>query len=363
MKILHVETGRHFLGGPQQVIYLINALHERGQDNTLVCPPDSGIDGVARQAGIRVQNLFCAGDLDLPFAYRLSQFLKELRPDIVHCHSRRGADILGGLAASIADIPTVVSRRVDNTEMRLMAALRYRPFRKVIAISSAIRDVLLDRGVEEERLVIIRDAVDTTEFANKAECDAFQREFSLSHDQFVIAAAGQLIPRKGHRYLLQAVADLKDRYPQLRLVVFGDGYLNNQLRAQSASLGLGDVVQFAGFRDDLDSFLGCFDLFAHPALAEGLGVVALKAAAAAVPVVGFEAGGMVEAVAHERSGLLVPSGDSDALADAIRRFIDDPELGRRFGEAGRRRMQDEFSVETMAEQHLALYESVVNGQA
>jgi hypothetical protein len=68
VKLLHVETGRHFLGGPQQVIYLINALRERGHDNTLVCPPDSGIDGVARQAGIRVQNLFCAGDLDLPFA-------------------------------------------------------------------------------------------------------------------------------------------------------------------------------------------------------------------------------------------------------------------------------------------------------
>jgi len=349
------------LGGPQQVIYLINALRELGQDNTLVCPPDSGIDGVARQAGIRVQNLFCAGDLDLPFAYRLSQFLKELRPDIVHCHSRRGADILGGLAASIADIPTVVSRRVDNTEMRLMAALRYRPFRKVIAISSAIRDVLIDRGVEAERLVIIRSAVDAAAFADKAECDAFQREFSLSNEDFVIAAAGQLIPRKGHRYLLQAVADLKDRYSQLRLVVFGDGYLNNQLRAQSTSLGLGDVVQFAGFRDDLDSFFGCFDVFAHPALAEGLGVSALKAAAAAVPVVGFAAGGMVEAVSHETTGLLVPSGDSDALADAIRQFIDDPDLGRRFGKAGRRRMQDEFSIESMAERHLALYESVVNG--
>ena len=115
MKILHVETGRHFLGGPQQVIYLINALRERGHDNTLVCPPESGIDGVARQAGIRVQNLFCAGDLDLPFAYRLSQFLKEHTPDIVHCHSRRGADLLGGLAATLADIPAVVTRRVDNT--------------------------------------------------------------------------------------------------------------------------------------------------------------------------------------------------------------------------------------------------------
>ena len=362
MKILHVETGRHFLGGPQQVIYLINALRERGHDNTLVCPPDSGINNVARQAGIRVQNLFCAGDLDLPFAYRLAQYFKEARPDIVHCHSRRGADILGGLAASFADIPTVVSRRVDNTEMRLMAALRYRPFKKVIAISDAVANVLLDRGVEAERLVIIRDAVDVGAFDNPPDCDAFRQEFSLNANHFVIAAAGQLIPRKGHQYLLEAIAELKDRYTQLRLVVFGEGYLNNQLRAQAASLRLGDVVQFAGFREDLDTYLACFDLFAHPALAEGLGVVALKAAAAGVPVVGFEAGGMVEAVAHEKTGLLVQAEDAGALADAIARFVDDPSLGRQYGEAGRRRMQSEFSIDAMADKHVALYESVLNGR-
>ncbi|MBT8102723.1 MAG: glycosyltransferase [Gammaproteobacteria bacterium] len=362
MKILHVETGRHFLGGPQQVIYLINALRDRGHDNTLVCPPDSGVDGVARQAGIRVQNLFCAGDLDLPFAYRLSQYLKEVAPDIVHCHSRRGADILGGLAASFADIPTVVSRRVDNTEMRLMAALRYRPFKKVIAISNAIAEVLLDRGVEANRLTIIRDAVDVTTFDSGLDCRAFRREFSLADDDFVIAAAGQLIPRKGHRFLLQAVAEIKDRYPQLKLLIFGEGYLNNQLRAQAASLQLGDVVQFAGFRADLDSFFACFDLFAHPALAEGLGVAALKAAAASVPVVGFSAGGMTEAVLHGETGVLVAPEDADALADAIRQFIEEPERRRHYGAAGRRRMQDEFSIDTMVDKHLALYEAVLNGQ-
>ena len=362
MKILHVETGRHFLGGPQQVIYLINALRERGHENTLVCPPDSGINNVARQAGIRVQNLFCAGDLDLPFAYRLTQYFKEARPDIVHCHSRRGADILGGLAASFADIPTVVSRRVDNTEMRLMAALRYRPFKKVIAISDAVANVLLDRGVEAERLITIRDAVDVSAFDNQPDCDVLRQQFSLNADDFVIAAAGQLIPRKGHQYLLQAVAELKDRYKQLRLIVFGEGYLNNQLRAQAASLRLGDVVQFAGFREDLDTYLACFDLFAHPALAEGLGVAALKAAAAGVPVVGFEAGGMVEAVSHESTGLLVAAEDVGALAQAIARFVDDTNLGRQYGEAGRHRMQSEFSIDAMADKHVALYESVLNGR-
>jgi glycosyltransferase involved in cell wall biosynthesis len=330
VKILHVETGRHFLGGPQQVIYLIKALRERGHDNILVCPPDSGIDGVARSAGIWVQNLFCAGDLDLPFAYRLSQFLKERTPDIVHCHSRRGADILGGLAASVADIPAVVSRRVDNTEMRLVAALRYRPFSKVIAISEAIAAVLRDRGVEEERIAVIRSAVDVDAFSESADCAAIRQEFGLGPDDFVVMAAGQLIPRKGHQYLLQAAADLKDAYPQLKVILFGDGYLNNQLRAQSTSLGLGDVVQFAGFRDDL--------------------------------VVGFEAGGMKEAVVHEETGLLVPPEDADALAGAIRRIIDEPDLGRRFGETGRLRMRNEFSIDEMVDKHVALYESVLNGR-
>jgi len=361
VKILHVETGRHFLGGPQQVVYLINALRERGHESTLVCPPDSGIDTVARENGIRVQNLFCAGDLDLPFAYRLSQFLKDEKPDLVHCHSRRGADILGGLAATVADIPAVVSRRVDNTEMRVVAAIRYRPFSKVIAISNAIAEVLRDRGVEDERLEIIRSAVDIDAFPGTADCGAVRAEFGLAEDDFVVAAAGQLIPRKGHQFLLQAVADLKDRYPQLRLVVFGDGYLHNQLEAQASSLGLDDLVQFAGFRDDLDSFVSCFDLFAHPALAEGLGVAALKAAAASVAVVGFAAGGMVEAVVHEETGLLVEPEDSDALGKAMARFIDNPDLRESFAAAGRERMQNDFSIATMADKHVALYKNILNG--
>ena len=358
MKILHVETGRHFLGGPQQVVYLINALRERGYDNTLVCPPDSGIDSVARLAGIRVQNLFCAGDLDLPFAYRLSQFLKDQKPDAVHCHSRRGADLLGGLAASIADVPAVVSRRVDNTEMRLMATLRYKPFKKIIAISETIAAVLREHGVDDARIAVIRSAVDSDAFAQKPDCARFREEFGIEDGVFTIAAAGQLIPRKGHRYLLEAVANLVHSHAPFKLVIFGDGYLNNQLRAQAASLGLNGVVQFAGFRDDLDDFVGCFDLFAHPALTEGLGVAALKAQAAGVPVVGFDAGGLREAVEHGKTGLLVATEDADALQKAIATLMDDDALRQEMATSGQRRMQSEFSIAAMADKHVELYESL-----
>ncbi|MDJ0748588.1 MAG: glycosyltransferase [Woeseiaceae bacterium] len=359
MKILHVETGRHFLGGPQQVIYLINALRERGHDNILVCPPDSGIDTVAREHGIWTQNLFCAGDLDLPFAYRLSQFISDKQPDLVHCHSRRGADILGGIAAGFANVPAIVSRRVDNTELRLVAGLRYRPFRKIIAISEAIADVLRDRGVEDDRIEVIRSAIDADAFGREPDCRPYWREFGIEEGVFTIAAAGQLIPRKGHQYLLEAAAELKETHPTFRLVIFGEGYLGNQLRAQASSLGLGDAVQFAGYRDDLDDFIGCFDLFVHPSSAEGLGVAALKAAAAGVAVVGCDAGGMRESVVHRETGLLVEPENAVALHEAIATLIDDDSLRARFGATGRTRMQNEFSIATMAHQHEALYASVV----
>ncbi|MEL7186928.1 MAG: glycosyltransferase [Pseudomonadota bacterium] len=361
MKILHVETGRHFLGGPQQVIYLINALRERGHDNLLVCPPGSGIDTAARQAGVRVHNLFCAGDLDLPFAYRLNQFIRDAAPDIVHCHSRRGADVLGGIAASFADVPAIVSRRVDNTEMRVVATLRYKPFQKIIAISEAIASVLREHGIEDERVEVIRSAVDSEAFARKPDCDTINKEFGIEPGTFTVAAAGQLIPRKGHRYLLQAFADLVVDRPSAKLIIFGDGELAVELKSQAQSLALSDNVRFAGFRDDLDTFIGCFDVFAHPALAEGLGVAALKAAAAGVPVVGFAAGGMTEAVSDGETGILVPPEDVDALRQALVDLMDDRHLRARLGDAGRQRMQNEFSIATMADKHLALYESVLNG--
>ncbi|MGI9219538.1 MAG: glycosyltransferase, partial [Woeseiaceae bacterium] len=198
-------------------------------------------------------------------------------------------------------------------------------------------------------------------FALPPDRAAFAAEFGIPDDTIVLAAAGQLIPRKGHRYLLEAVAEIRSAYPNLRLLIFGEGYLNNQLRSQAAALGLGDVVQFAGFREDLDDFMGCFDLFVHPALAEGLGVATLKAAAAGVPVVGFRAGGLSEAVLDGETGILVPAEDVDELRKAIVTLIAHEDVRKRMGLAGRERMQSEFSIDTMVTQHISLYESVLSG--
>lgn len=360
MKIVHVETGRHFYGGAQQVIWLVSGLARQGVNGLLVCPPDSDINRVARSNGLRVQNIRCAGDHDLGFAWRLRTCLNREKPDVVHCHSRRGADFSGGLAASLAGIPAVVSRRVDSAESPFLARLRYRPFRRIIAISEHVADVLRQNTRDAERIQVIRSAVDVNSIEATPDCKSFRREFDVADGDFTIAVVAQLIGRKGHRFLFDVLPNIREMYPQLRVFIFGTGPDERKLRDLAENLKLGNTIHFAGFRNDLDDYLACFDLLVHPATDEGLGIAMLKAAAASIPVVAFDIAGSKEAVVHGKTGVLVPADDLKKLQKAITLMIEEPEMAAELGAAGRTRMLNEFSVANMVDSHVALYRSVLD---
>lgn len=362
MKSLHVETGRHFYGGPQQVLYLLEGLVHRGEDAVLVCPPDSEIADIARQRRLKVIAIPCSGDLDLRFAWRLRQVLGAESPSIVHCHSRRGADFLGGQAAAMAGVPAVVSRRVDNPDSRIAARLRYRRFERIVAISQAIELELERSGVDASRIVRIHSAVDIDRLRQPPDRDELCGAFGLSPADEVIVSAAQLIPRKGQRYLLDALAILRQSRPRIRALLFGRGPEKAALKAQTRELGLNDVVSFCGFRDDLDHWLGGFDLLVHTALAEGLGVIALKAQAAGLPVVAFKAGGLPEIIRHEENGTLVTPGNANGLAEAMAALLDDSDMRGRYALNALENVRKRFSIDAMVEAHQALYRDVVYEQ-
>jgi glycosyltransferase involved in cell wall biosynthesis len=360
VKTVHVETGRHFYGGAQQVIWLLEGLRTAGLECQLVCPPDSDIETAAVSAGLDVRPIPCAGDHDVRFAWRFRRFLRRARPDLVHCHSRRGADFLGGWAANSAGVSAILSRRVDNPESARMAALRYRPFRRIVAISDNIAAVLKSNGLDPARLEVIRDAVDVECVNTEPAADVLQNLFGINENQFSIAVVAQLIKRKGHRFLFDVLPGLCLKHPHIKVVIFGVGPQEEHLRALVRKLGLSGAVIFAGFRLDLDEYLAAFDLLVHPAEKEGLGVAMLKGAAAGLPVIAFDVGGAKEAVGHGTTGALIPAGDLGRLQKAIELMIDEPEMRRSLGAAGRQRMQEEFSVRTMVESHIELYERVMN---
>ncbi len=355
MKILHVETGRHLYGGARQVVYLIQGLRRRGVESVLVCTEGSAIADALRPVVDRLFEIKLSGDLDIGLIRRLRRIIRRERPDIVHLHSRRGAEILGGLAARTSKVKVVLSRRVDNPQSPWLVHLKYRLYHRVITISEGIYQVLLREGVKEDKLRCVRSAVGPEVFEVRCDREWFRHSFGLADGAIVLAVIAQLIPRKGHRFLLQAMPELLRTFPQMRLLLFGQGALEHALKQQVAALGLQQKVTFAGFRTDLPRILPCLDLLVHPALMEGLGIALLQAAGAGVPIVAVNAGGMPEAVRDGENGLLAPPGDSPALAHAISRLLSDPALMRRMGQAGRELIEREFSVARMVEGNLQVY--------
>jgi len=361
MKVLHVESGRHLYGGARQVLYLLQGLQRKGVENLLACPQDSEIRRAA-QPHATVCALPMTGDLDLALVGRLRALIRRHQPDIVHLHSRRGADLLGGVAARVERAPTVLSRRVDNPEPRWWAAVKYRLYDRIVTISEGIRQVLLAEGVPPGRVVCVHSAVVPGEYQSPCNPEEFRRAFGLAGDGPVIGVIAQLIPRKGHRHLLAVLPELVEEFAGLQVLFFGQGPLQDELVQDVAARGLAGQVHLAGFRHDLPRWLGCLDLLVHPAEMEGLGVSLLQAAAAGVALVGSRAGGIPEIVVDGETGVLVEPGDRQALATALRRLLSDDGLRRRLGAGGRKRVESLFSVDAMVAGNLAVYRDVLAGE-
>jgi glycosyltransferase involved in cell wall biosynthesis len=350
-------------GGALQVLYLLQGTSENSElENILVCPEGSDIGCRAEKLVNGFHRIPISGDLDIPFLFRMINIIKSERPDIVHLHSRRGADTLGGLAAKMSGTRSILTRRVDNPEFNPWARMKYRLYDRVITISEGIRDVLVKEGVPQNRIVTVPSAVDAAHYDKKCDPQWFRQHFGIQEGVPVCGVTAQLIHRKGHRYMIEAIPQILEKIPGTRFLLLGKGPLEGKLRSRCADLGIVDEVVFAGFRGDLDNFLGCLDLLVHPALMEGLGVSLLQAAAAGVPIVGTRVGGIPEVVDHGVNGILIPPADADALAEAVVRILKDRNLAGRMGEEGRRIARKRFSIEGMVEGNLRVYRSLMEGK-
>jgi glycosyltransferase involved in cell wall biosynthesis len=359
--ILHIETGRHLYGGALQVFYLMRGLAENGCRNTIVCPSGSDI-AKARTPGTQRHAVPMRGELDALFMLRLYRIISTVQPDLVHVHSRRGADIWGAAAAWCTHTPAVITRRVDNPENPFIARLKYRNYCHVVAISEGIRHVLLSEGVPSEKIACIPSAVDARQFAAPCDREWFLREFDLKPSHRAIGMIAQFIPRKGHRYLIAAAPGILMRCPEARFLLFGQGPLEKDLRQQCTRERIADRIIFAGFRDDLENILPCLDVVVHPATLEGLGVSLLQTAAAGVPIVATRTGGIPEIVEHGTNGYLIDSGDIDAIMDYVTDLLEDTAKSRRFGAAGRMMVRSRFSIDALVKGNLSVYRKVLSGQ-
>ena len=361
MKILHIETGRNLYGGGLQVLYLIRELSRPGISNVLVCPNGSDIAEKALPFTDHVRALEFRGECDPRLPAGIISSITETRPDIVHLHSRRGADLWGAVAARIKKVPFVVTRRVDNPEPGWLARFKYGRAARVVAISGCIGRILIDEGVMPEQIEYIHSAVDTEKYRpGCSRREWFLSEFGIPEGARTAGMVAQFIQRKGHATFIEAIPQIVREVPEARFIFFGRGPLREEIQKRVKDDGLDPYCIFPGFRNDLADIIPCLDLLVHPASMEGLGVALLQASSCGIPVVALRAGGIPEVIVDGYSGyLLSPSAPAGQLAARTAELLKDREKALEMGKNGRTYMEKNFTIKIMAEKYLELYSRIV----
>lgn len=366
MKILHINTERTWRGGEQQTLYLAEGLHRRGFYSAVACQPGKELEKRAREEGLNVFPLTMRAEWDIPAVMRLRSFIKRESIDIVHMHTSH-AHTLGVAAARPGRLArTVVARRVDFSIYRhalSLSGLKYRfGVDRYIAISEAIRGVLINDGIDAANIETVHSGIDLSRFNGIGEADgaAVRAEIGLDPRAPVVGCVAHFAWHKGLEYLVDAVPLVAREIPEARFVIVGSGKLENEIKERAEEKGALDRIVFAGFRADVPRCLAAFDVFVMPSVMEGLCTSILDALAMRKPVVGSEVGGIPEILENEVTGLLAPPRDPEALAGALVRMVREPDLARRLAEQGREKVEKKFSVDSMVEGSIRVYERLLD---
>jgi len=351
-RVIHVDTAAGWRGGQNQVLLTAQGMAARGVETELVCRGGGELEARARAAGIPVAGAAFGGDLWPPGILALARRLRATRGSTLLLHDPHAVSAALVATRLAGRAPLVAVRRVDFALRGPLSRAKYRACDRVIVVSRAIGSVMQAAGLPAERLRLVYEGVkDRAPAPGGREALA---ELGVPAGAPVIGNVAALTGHKDHATLLEAMALVRTRVAEARLVIAGEGELRTGLEAQARALGLGERVVFAGFRRDLDRLLPAFSVFCLSSHLEGLGTSLLDAMAFGLPIVATSAGGIPEAVEDGVTGRVVPARDPRALAAALVEALGDAERRAAWGAAGRARYLERFTAERMVEATLGV---------
>jgi len=226
-----------------------------------------------------------------------------------------------------------------------------------IAVSKANERYLIEeKGLPARKIHVIHNGCDLQKYRPQQPASwDLKCSMGFAEDDPVLIVLGRLEPQKGHAVLLEAFSSVVREFPSARLVCVGEGSLRTELQQQTDQLRLEKAVRFVGFQSNVPDWLAISDISVLPSLFEGLPLVAIESLAAERVMVATAVDGTTEVVINEVTGLTVPPGDAQRLAEAVLRLLRQPELRRRMASAGRRWVLEHFSQEQQIRKTQDLY--------
>ena len=311
------------------------------------------------------------GSFDIALLLKLATFVRRNDIHLIHSHLF-GANVYSSCAGKISNVPVIstfhgtMDVNPDNKLTKCKFWLVNKLSSVVVYVSKNLKNYYLDMKLgSSSKSLVIYNGIDLDQYSKKS---AFSKhdirtELSLSKDDVLVGAVGDLRKPKGYEDLLHAALILKSRYGKVKFVIAGsltDEIVNYQERIRNN--GLAKTVFFLGHRSDIPNILRCLDIFVLPSLSEGFSLSTIEAMAMEVPVIVTRCGGPEEIVTNGKSGIVVAVNSPNEIALAITRILSDDVLAKKFAIQGRKAVEAMFSIDKMIRSYSELYQNVVEGR-
>jgi glycosyltransferase involved in cell wall biosynthesis len=375
-RIAHVITSSHPFGGAQRnTLLTIKGLARDGYKVELICGTGGRLIPEAESLGISVHEL---ADLvrpltpsqDLRALCQIYRLCRMRGYSIVHTHSVK-AGLLGRLAARLAGVPTIVhtihgAPFVLGNDLRSRIYFFYERFIgyltcRVVCVGEVLRrEVAGWKVLPEHKLTTIYSGIELSAYAPQCSADAMKQKLRADRAWPIVGCIGRLSEQKAQSDLVEAIALLKPKYPEILLLLAGDGELRSQLEQQISKLELTGNVWLLGERDDIADLLSVFEVYAMSSRWEGVGRALTEAMYAGLPVVATAVNGVTELVIDGQTGILVPPANSARIAAAVDRLVSDRTLAKMLGAEARRRVADLMDADRMVSDLEELYDGLIS---
>lgn len=349
----------HDLAGAERVAWMLGRSASMEGHRVHSCALSSSSSAAAKvwkAAGMETHTLTKRSGFDWTLSGRLRKLCEEQRIQVLHTHNAVGS-IYGASVAQKLGIHHIHTEHSNPASTRhLLRWLHRRALRnsEIVADSKKVGFTLSRReGIEAARIKLIYNGVAQSEFLHSKK----QARMSLGilDEWVVVGTVGNLRAVKNHAGLIEALAPTLKVKPEVHLVILGEGIERPALERLIALQGLEGKVHLKGARPDARDLLSAFDLFVLPSKSEGLPLSLLEAMGAGLPCVGTAVGGIPEVIDEGRTGLLIPSGSSEALSRAIQWLLDHRSEAEQIGLQAKQKVHERFSEGAMTSDYLRLY--------
>ncbi len=374
MKVAHVIMSGEVAGGQIICERILTALRKRGDDAIVISPNEGHFTDRLREKNIPVFLIPFRKTYHINRAFQLARLLKQEKVDLLHTHAMVPTNVLSRLAAKMVGIPCISHIHAENMFNKNPLIRSYQIWFdrltseqcfKLITVSEATKQSLIQEKIPANHIEVILNGIYRNEVITPQICrEDILKKWLIPESHHLIGMVGRLSPLKGLDEFFESMVIVHKQISNTTALIVGEelefnGQYEQKLREQAKRLGLSGNLIFTGYQADSISLINAMDFLVAPSKTEGLPITILEAMSVKKAVVASNVGGIGELVQDEVTGLLVPAGNSNQLAQAILRLLTNKKLIKQMGEQGFLRVKESFTEEKMVNQIFEIYQQAL----